>query len=92
MQLDVEHVGDELAKEVPAVRLDTAPLDETQPVVQTPREDRISRAVRLELEQFRFEKEAKRDSDVPELDLQIEKLNDVAVFSGTSAWKRTNSW
>ena len=81
-------------KEEPAVQLDEAPLDETQPVVQSPREDRISRAVRLELERLQFEKGelGHVDSDVPELYLLIEHLTDVAVFSGTSAWKPTNSW
>ena len=54
--LDVEHAGDEPAKEEPGVRLDVAPLDETQPVVRSPREDRM----RLELERLQFEKEAKR--------------------------------
>ena len=34
--------------------------DAPEPVVQSPPEDRISRAVRLELERVRFEKEAKR--------------------------------
>ena len=52
MQLDV------------AVQLDEAPLDETQPaelpVLQRPPEDRLSRAIRLELERLRFEKEARR--------------------------------
>ena len=45
------------------VPLDKAPLDETQlvlPVLQPPPEDRLSRAVRLELERLRFEKEARR--------------------------------
>ena len=56
VQLDDGQAGDEPAKEEPAVRLDVAPLDETQ----SPREDRILRAVRLELERLRFEKEAKR--------------------------------
>ena len=55
----VQQAGDEPAKEEPAVQLDEA-LDETQIVVQSPREDRISRAVRLELERLWFEKEAKR--------------------------------
>ena len=55
-----EQAGDEPAKEEPAVQLDEAPLDETQPVVQSPREDRISRAVRPELERLRFEKEPRR--------------------------------
>ena len=53
----VEQDGDEPAEEEPAVQRDEALLDETQPVVQPPREDRISRAVRLELERLRFEKE-----------------------------------
>ena len=65
----VEQAGDEPAKEEPAVQLDEAPLDETQPVVQSPREDRISNAVRLELERLRFEKAAKRRF---QLDLEIE--------------------
>ena len=46
------------------VPLDEEPLDETQPVVlpvlQPPREDRLSRAIRLELERLQFEKEARR--------------------------------
>ena len=56
----VEQAGDEPAQEEPAVQLDEAPLDKTQHEVQSPREDRISRAVRLELERLQFEKEAKR--------------------------------
>ena len=55
----VEHAGDQ-PKKNQQCKLDEAPLDETQPVVQSPREDRISRAVRLELERLRFENEAKR--------------------------------
>ena len=55
-----EQAGDAPAETEPAVQLDKEPLDETQPVVQSPPEDRISRAVRLELERIRFEKEAKR--------------------------------
>ena len=55
-QLDVEQAG--------AVPLDEAPLDETQLVVllvvQPPQEDRLSRAIRLELERLQFEKEANR--------------------------------
>ena len=45
----------------PATHLDRESLDETQPVVQpkAPPENSISRAVRLELERIRFEKEAK---------------------------------
>ena len=55
--LGPEQVGDEPAREDPAVQLDVAvsldeaPLDETHPVVlpevQLPREDRLSRAIRL---------------------------------------------
>ena len=55
----VEQAGDEPAKEEPAVQLHEALLDETQPVVQSPREDHISRAVRLELERLPFEKKAR---------------------------------
>ena len=48
------------AEAEPAVHLNKEPLDETQPVVQSPPEDRISRPVRLELERIPCEKEAKR--------------------------------
>ena len=55
-----EQAGDAPVEAEPAVQMDKEPLDETQPVVQSPPEDRISRAVRLELERIQFEKEARR--------------------------------
>ena len=78
--LGPEHAGDE------AVALDEAPLDETQPVVLPVvwpnQEDRLSRAIRLELERLRFEREKPNvDSGVPELDLQIEHLADDVVYA-----------
>ena len=86
----LEQAGDEPAKEEPAVQLDHLTRRNLwcSRLEKTPSREQCNSS----WNDSGSRKKPNVDSDVPELDLQIEHLTDVAVMSGTTAWKRSNSW